>query len=54
MTNLTIQVKVIVMITRLVEDKKIKAHQYWPDKEGEKSILTPCQIFFRQGDGFGA
>ena len=23
------------MITRLVEKKKLKAHQYWPDSEGE-------------------
>ena len=22
------------MVTQLVEGKKVKAHQYWPDKEG--------------------
>ena len=28
------KVEVIVMVTQLVEGKKVKAHQYWPDKEG--------------------
>ena len=28
------EVEVIVMVTQLVEGKKVKAHQYWPDKEG--------------------
>ena len=27
------KVEVIVMVTQLVEDKKVKAHQYWPDKD---------------------
>ena len=27
----------IVMITRLLEKKKRKAHHYWPDTEGEES-----------------
>ena len=26
-------VTVIVMITRLVEGERVKAHQYWPDEE---------------------
>ena len=25
------KVELIVMVTQLVEDKKVKAHQYWPD-----------------------
>ena len=28
------KVEVIVMVTQLVEGKKVKAHLYWPDKEG--------------------
>ena len=26
--------QVIVMVTQLVEGKKVKAHQYWPDRQG--------------------
>ena len=28
------KVEVIVMVTQLLEGKKVKANQYWPDKEG--------------------
>ena len=34
------KVEVIVMVTQLVEDKKVKAHQYWPDKDNKKMDLT--------------
>ena len=27
------KVEVIVMVTQLVEDKKVKAHKYWPDED---------------------
>ena len=32
----SVEVTHIVMITKLVENKRVKAHQYWPDREGEE------------------
>ena len=31
-------VTVIVMITRLVEGERVKAHQYWPEDDGVMSL----------------
>ena len=33
------KVEVIVMVTQLVEAKKVKADQYWPDKDNSKMDL---------------
>ena len=33
------EVEVIVMVTQLVEAKKVKADQYWPDKDNSKMDL---------------
>ena len=32
-------VSLIIMITRLVENQKRKAHQYWPDEIGQENDL---------------
>ena len=32
----SVKVTHIVMITKLVENKRVKAHQYWPDSKGKE------------------
>ena len=33
------KVEVIVMVTQLMETNKVKAHQYWPDKDNRRMDL---------------
>ena len=39
-----LQVSLIVMITRLVEKNKLKAHQYWPDDTDETEIGPEIKV----------
>ena len=42
--NFFVQVSLIVMITRLVEKNKLKAHQYWPDDTDETEIGPEIKV----------
>ena len=39
------------MVTQLVEGKKVKAHQYWPDREGTISTIIIIIIIIVDREG---
>ena len=41
---MNLKVSIIVMLTELVENKRRKANQYWPDTSGEDEIGTVLEL----------